>query len=75
MDEWPNLCKRLNTILVQQYKSGIQTMWPKEVQDLLILLKLVHSKASKNEMSVKAFNKAIDNLIVFRKVRLSIKIT
>lgn len=48
-------------------------MWPKEIQDLLILLKLVHPKASKNAMTVKAFNKAIDKLIIFRKVRIQIK--
>lgn len=72
LDQWPNLRKRLNYILNNQYKSSIQTLWPKDIQDILILLKLVHTKATgRNLQSIVGFNKSIDKLIVFREVRIA----
>lgn len=72
LDQWPNLRKRLNNILHNQYKSSIQTLWPQDIQDILILLKLVHSKATgRNLQSILGFNNSIDKLIIFREVRFS----
>lgn len=72
MDEWPVIRNRLNEVLTDQYKTNIQTIWPKEIQDLLILLKLVHPKAGRNIMTVLAFTKAMDKLIIFREVSYTI---
>lgn len=76
LDTWPTHSVRLNDILKDQYESSIYTMWTEDIQDLLILLKLLPAKTNgRNLLSVESFNKATEKLFVFRKVRLHLRIT
>lgn len=69
VDEWPNIRTNLNIILRQQYQTNIQTIWPADINDLFILLKLIPGKSNgRYALTVQSFNKAIDKLIVFRTV-------
>lgn len=68
LQKWPGIREPLNSILKEQYKSSIQTLWPKEFQDLLILLKLTHSSSGRSLVTPLAFNKSLEKLIIFRSV-------
>lgn len=71
LDSWPTNNVRLNDILTNQYETSVYTMWSQDIQDLLILLKLLPAKSNgRNLLSVQAFNKATEKLFVFRKVHL-----
>lgn len=69
LDSWPIYSSRLNDILKNQYASDVHTMWSADIQDLLILLKLLPARTNgRNLLSVESFSKATEKLFVFRKV-------
>lgn len=56
-------------MLTTVYNSHIYTQWPKEIQDIMILLKLLPAKNdTKKVATLESFNKACDKLFLFRKV-------
>lgn len=65
---WPVYSERLNDILAVEFSSSIRTEWSKDIQDVLVLLKLLPPKGKSSTLPFKSFNKAIAKLIVFRKV-------
>lgn len=68
-NNWASYSVCLNEMLTTKYASHIYTQWSKDIQDILILLKLLpvknHSKAT---ASLESFNKAIDKIFLFRQV-------
>lgn len=70
IDNWATYSERFREILTQNYESSIHTMWSKEVEDILVILKLFPAKAGgRNAASgITSFNKTIDKLIVFCEV-------
>lgn len=65
---WPEKSLKLQNILLNDYPSNrFMTLWPKEIESLFILLKLLPAKNGRNKI-VDVFQKAIEKLIVFREV-------
>lgn len=43
-------------------------MWSEDIQDLLVLLKLIRPKSNgRNDLPIESFNRAVNKLFVFRK--------
>lgn len=74
IENWPIYSKILNNALTVTYGSHIYTQWPEDIQDILVLLKLLpattksKTKPRVNEPEIEVFNNAIGRLFVFRKV-------
>lgn len=71
IENWSMYSKILNNTLTATYGSHIYTQWPRDIQDILVLLKLLPAtnKSKKvGEAEIEVFNKAIDKLFLFRKV-------
>lgn len=67
---WPKYELHLREILTQDYKLCVQTIWPKEIENILVLLKLFPAKSvGRNTSNILSFNKAVDKLIIFHEVR------
>lgn len=48
----------------------IKTTWMSEIEDILVLLKMLPAKGRSKEGKILPFIKAVEKLIVFRKVRI-----
>lgn len=73
VDSWPTIRNDLKQILQQQYKSeAFHTEWPEEINDFLILLKLLPLKnVGKNVLASKdTFVNSVKKLIKFYDVRI-----
>lgn len=69
LELWPQYEPHLKDILSQDYKLCVQTVWPRGIENILILLKLLPAKSvGRNAQNVLSFNKAINKLIVFHEV-------
>lgn len=76
IQKWPEYKNKLRYVFVTQYKSmSYQTDWNEEIDDLFILIRLLPARAvGKNTSgSCLSFQNAIDKLIVFREVRISLR--
>lgn len=68
LNNWALYSKRLNEMLTTVYNSHIYTQWSKDIQDILILLKLLPAKMdTKKVATLESFNKAIEKTISFSK--------
>lgn len=71
IQKWPLYSKDLINMLTVTYNAHIYTQWPEDIQNVLILLKLLPAtkKAKKtNDGQIELFSKAMEKLFVFRKV-------
>lgn len=66
LDLWPVFSVRLRESL-DEYQIHMKTLWPREIDDILILMKLFPPKAGKKP-DAESFFKAIENLFVFRQL-------
>lgn len=71
---WSTKGEKLQVILMRDYPaSAFVSNWPQDVEQLLILLKLLPSKNTRHN-NVEVFKKAIKKLIIFREVLSIIEI-
>lgn len=69
MNWWQQYSSRMMCVLKSHYKQTYHSLWPDQINDLLVLLKMLPAKAKgKNLDSIQTFKKAVTKLIVFRKV-------
>lgn len=73
---WPVYSEELNNILrLYKLDGSFATMWPKDVEKFLILLKLLPTIANGPKAlsaGVETFNRSVDKLIVFQPVSTTI---
>lgn len=66
---WALISNEMKKVLKEYYRSDINTLWTDEVEQLLILMKILPARASqKTKKTALPFVKAIDRLIVFSEV-------
>lgn len=81
MSNWPLYSQKLKKVLELDKKDdSFATMWPKDVELFLMLLKLLPAVVcGKNTLpeGIQTFNKSVDKLIVFNQVngRLNYELT
>lgn len=75
IEKWPGYRSKVEDLL-QFYglKDEFATSWPKDIEEFLILLKLLPASGSKSSSGIKTFNESIDDLIKFEPVRTGTKI-
>lgn len=61
---WPVFSVRLRESL-DEYQIHMKTLWPREIEDILVFMKLFPAKAGKKP-DAESFFKAIEHLFVFR---------
>lgn len=71
LDFWPEMSEKLNTVLNKYYpRQQFKTLWPKEIEDFLILLRLLPFKPGCRSLSSpETFQNSIKRLLVFSKVK------
>lgn len=73
LEKWPKISAKLSeTCRLFNADKSFATMWPKDVEKFLMLLKLLPSIAcgcSTEAEGIATFNRSVDKLIMFQKVR------
>lgn len=71
LDTWSEFAEKLKKVHQQSYKSDIDTEWSDDIENFLILLKLLPlSSGRKGQLATRlSFQNAIRKLIVFSKVK------
>lgn len=71
--KWPKYATRVHDVLKTYYKKSIKTMWCKDIESILALLKMLPAKGNgRNLQSMETFNRSIDKLFWFRTVSSSL---
>lgn len=65
IEKWPFYASNMKNVLLDSYKQEMGTLWSEEVEQLLVVLKLLPAKGgSKGGAGILPFIRAIDKLIV-----------
>lgn len=67
INDWKKYEKRLRSYCNENYKTDKHTLWPDDIEDILLLLKLLPHKP-RGKRLVKSFLESISKFIVFRVV-------
>lgn len=70
---WPQISENLSNVMrLHKMDTDFVTMWSKDVEKFLMLLKLLPATAKGPETlasGIETFNRAVDKLIIFKEVR------
>lgn len=75
IEDWPFYAQNIKKVFYESYYQKIDTLWSDDIEELLVVLKLLPAKAGQKVASgVLPFNRAIDKFIVHTKVCVLIEV-